>query len=58
MTDWHKRLLIPFRPSEGDEAWLRDHVQRTGQAVNAALVAALTAYRARHEDEDEDEDER
>jgi hypothetical protein len=50
MTDRHKRRPIPFRPSEGDESWLRDHAKRTGQAVNAVLAAALAAYRARYED--------
>ena len=49
-TDRHKRQPIPFRPSERDEPWLRDHARRTGQAVNAILRRALAEYRARQED--------
>lgn len=49
MPDRHKYAPIRFRPPEADRLWLTEHAQRTGQAVNAVLVAALSEYRIRHE---------
>ena len=45
MPSIHKHPPIPFRPAEGDRAWLFEYAGRTGQPVNAILRAALAAYR-------------
>lgn len=36
---------IPFRPEEGDRAWLLEYAERTGQPVNAILREALAVFR-------------
>lgn len=45
MPGKHKHPPIPFRPPEGDRAWLLEHAERTGRPVNAILRDALTSYR-------------
>lgn len=49
MPSQHKHAPIPFRPPEGDRAWLLQHAEWTGRAVNAVLTAALSEYRIRYE---------
>jgi hypothetical protein len=44
--DRHKHPPIPFRPKEGDRAWLLGHAEQNGLSVNSILRAALTDYRA------------
>ncbi len=53
MPSKHKRSPIPFRPPEGDEAWLKEHARRTGQAVNAILAMLLARYRREQEGKNE-----
>lgn len=45
MTDRHKHRPIPFRPPEGDRAWLLAYAKQAGRPVNAILAAALSMYR-------------
>jgi hypothetical protein len=47
MPSQHKHPPIPFRPPEGDRAWLLQYAKSTGQPVNRILAAALAAYRER-----------
>ena len=49
MSSQHKHPPIPFRPPEGDRAWLLQHADQTGRAVNAILAEALREYRQRYE---------
>jgi len=46
MPNQHRHPPIPFRPPEGDRAWLLAHAAATGRPVNAMLADALRAYRA------------
>ena len=45
MPSQHKHQPIPFRPPEGDRAWLLGYAKRTGTPVNRILAEALAAYR-------------
>ena len=49
MADRHKHPPIPFRPPEGDRAWLLAYAKETGRPVNAILAAILSAYRQKIE---------
>lgn len=46
MPSQHKHRPVPFRPPEGDRAWLLQYAERTGEPVNRILAQALAAYRA------------
>lgn len=50
MTDRHKRPPVPFRPPEGDRAWLYAYAERHGLAVNAILRLALAEFRAQRDE--------
>jgi hypothetical protein len=45
MPSQHKHPPIPFRPPEGDRAWLLKYAKVTEQPVNRILAEALAAYR-------------
>jgi hypothetical protein len=55
MPSKHKHRPISFRPGlqrgdpDGDRAWLLDHAESTGQAVNRVLAKALHLYRTKYE---------
>jgi hypothetical protein len=49
----HKRRPIPFRPSEGDEARLRQLHKATGEPINAILRRALAAELDKAENRDQ-----
>ncbi len=52
MPGKHKHNPIPFRPPEGDRAWLLAYAQQTGQPVNRILAKLVAAFRASQEDGD------
>jgi len=45
MPSQHKHPPIPFRPPEGDRAWLLDYAKQTGLPVNRVLAKALANFR-------------
>jgi hypothetical protein len=45
MPDRHKRHPIPFRPPEGDRAWLEAYAGRTGEPVNRILTQLVARLR-------------
>ena len=51
MTDRHEHNPIPFRPPGGVRARLKAYAERTGQAVNKILTAAVTEFLDRHDEE-------
>lgn len=48
MPSQHKHPPIPFRPPEGDRAWLLEHAKAIGQPINRILAEALAEYRKNH----------
>lgn len=49
MPNQHKHPPIPFRPPEGDRAWLLAYAAATERPVNAILAEALAEYRKERE---------
>ena len=49
-TDRHKVRPKAVRMPGGLLAWYKDFAEAEGMSVNAALVAALQEFRARHSD--------
>ena len=49
-TDRHKNKPKAVRMPDGLLAWYKDFAEAEGTSVNAALVAALQDFRARHSD--------
>ena len=54
MPDRHTSNPKTVRMPGGLEAWYRDYADRTGQAVNAAIVKALEEFREHIENEREE----
>lgn len=49
MPSQHKHRPIPFRPAEGDRAWLLSYAGEHDLPVNRVLSTALAEFRIRAE---------